>query len=88
MLGPRVWNALLNKINANVPISKFKQKQEVSTRSLTCYRVPKVVLISNTVSLDYTINAYILPYLYESTIQICIVAHNSYIFICIAQFSV
>ena len=24
-VGPRVWNALLNKINVNVPISQFKQ---------------------------------------------------------------
>ena len=39
---------LLNKINVNVPISQFKtkKKHEISTRSLTCYRVPKVVLIS------------------------------------------
>ena len=84
-VGPRVWNVLRNKINVNVPISQFKQKNhEISTRSLTCYRVPKVVLISNTVSFDYTLNAYILPYLYESTIQICTVIHNSYILICIA----
>ena len=83
-VGPCVWNALLNKINVNVPISQFKQKHEVSTRSRTCYRVPKVVLISNTVSVDYTFNAYILHYLYELTIQICTVTHNSYILICIA----
>ena len=25
-VGPRVWNVLLNKINVNVPISQFKQK--------------------------------------------------------------
>ena len=60
-VGPRVWNVLLNKIYVNVPISQFKQKHEISTRSLTCYHVPKVVLISNTVSFDYTLNAYILP---------------------------
>ena len=59
-VGPRVWNALLNKMNVNVPISKFKQK---NMRSLTCYCVPKVVLISNKVLFDYTFNAYILPYL-------------------------
>ena len=52
-VGPRVWNALLNKINVNIPISQFKQKHEVFTRSLTCYRVLKVLLISHTVSFDY-----------------------------------
>ena len=51
-VAPRVWNALMNTSNVNVTISQFKKqnkKHAVSTRSLTCYRVPKVVHISHTV---------------------------------------
>ena len=45
-VGPRVWNTLLNKINVNVYISKFKKSMRY-----TCYCVPKLMLILHTVSL-------------------------------------